>query len=644
MKKYNGFLTIFLLLTIFSHAQDFSTYGKITTEELNLKECSFDNEATAVILIDEAISTYNDENNLITNHHLRIKILKEKGIEYANISIPFYRTDDFEFISNVEGMVINSDNYGRAITQLLDRKSVFTKNISDRYGEVRFTFPSVKAGSIVEYQYQSTVKHYGGLGDWFFQKEIPVVLSKYLLYVPPRYEFAYQVLKSKSFDIKIDQDSRNGLVLFEMQNIPGLDDEPFMDARKDYLQRVTFQLSGYGASSFDRRKYMTSWNELTQQLMNSSDLGVQINKDLEGTGDFIKLVKLNTSQVEKMKLVYYYVRNNMVWNGYNSKYSAEGVKAAWNKKKGTSGDLNLILINLLKAAGVEVYPMLVSERYNGKVNTKYPFVDQFNTVYAAVFIEGKKYYLDATDKLTPPHIIPYNILNTTAFILNKKAGGLITIADESLQYRDVVSVMIVISPDEAIKGEVFVNSMDYARIRRLESYSGNNSKYIDENFKQSSASMTIDSFNIMNKDKDSLALQHKFIFIAPMEGTGDYKFIPLNLFSGFERNPFISDKRFSDINFGYKRSISVNTFIGLPSDYMVDALPKSIQLVNPDKSVVFKREIFKDETSGKIMSRIKMDFKKSHYAVAEYDDIKEFYKKMFEMLNEQIVIKKKPNP
>lgn len=644
MKKYNGFFTIFLLLTIFSHAQDFSTYGKITTEELNLKECFFDKEATAVILIDEAISTYNDENNLITNHHLRIKILKEKGIEYANISIPFYRTDDFEFISNVEGMVINSDNYGRAITQLLDRKSVFTKNISDRYGEVRFTFPSVKAGSIVEYQYQSTVKHYGGLGDWFFQKEIPVVLSKYLLYVPPRYEFAYQVLKSKSFDIKIDQDSQNGRVLFEMQNIPGLDDEPFMDARRDYLQRVTFQLSGYGASSFDKRKYMTSWNELTRQLMNSSDLGLQINKDLEGTGDFIKLVKLNTSQVEKMKLVYYYVRNNMVWNGYNSKYSAEGVKAAWNKKKGTSGDLNLILINLLKAAGVEVYPMLVSERYNGKVNTKYPFVDQFNTVYAAVFIEGKKYYLDATDKLTPPHIIPYNILNTTAFILNKKAGGLITIADESLQYRDVVSVMIVISPDEAIKGEVFVNSMDYARIRRLESYSGNSSKYIDENFKQSSASMTIDSFNVMNEDKDSLALQHKFIFIAPMEGTGDYKFIPLNLFSGFERNPFISDKRFSDINFGYKRSISVNTFIGLPSDYMVDALPKSIQLVNPDKSVVFKREIFKDETSGKIMSRIKMDFKKSHYAVAEYDDIKEFYKKMFEMLNEQIVIKKKPNP
>ena len=153
--------------------------------------------------------------------------------------------------------------------------------------------------------------------------------------------------------------------------------------------------------------------------------------------------------------------------------------------------------------------------------------------------------------------------------------------------------------------------------------------------------MTIDSFNVLNEDKDSLALQHKFTFATPMDGTGDYKFIPLNLFSGFESNPFISDKRFSDINFGYKRTISVNTFIGVPPDYIIDAIPKSIQLVNPDKNVLFIREIFKDEQSNKIISRIKMDFKKSHYTVAEYEDIKEFYKKMFEMLNEQIVLKKK---
>lgn len=636
IKSVLAFLaSITLTLTCFS--QDFPLYGKVTREELEMKECPFDKEAPAIVLIDEAVSMHSEDRNLITTRHLRIKILKESGIPYGDVKIHFYRKDDFEVISDVEGMVINADNSGNPVNQVLERKSVYKKNLDDRVGEMSFAFPSVKAGSIIEYKFKSTMKHYGGLEDWYFQREIPVAFSKYMLYIPPGLEFTYQVFKSSQLPIKVEPDAREGRIMFEMKNIPGLDDEPYMDARKDYIQRVIFQLSGYGNN---QRKYMTSWDAVTKELMSSQEFGFQINKDLSGTGDFIKLVKGNPSPVEKMRLVLDYVRKNMTWNGYNSKYSTEGVKSAWNKKKGTSGDMNLILINLLKAADLEVYPILVSERYHGKVNSEYPFVDQFNTVYAVVFVDGKKYYLDATDKLTPPHIIPYNVLNTTGFILGKKVGGLVYITDEALQYRDFITVIANVTPDEKITGQAFVNSSDYARIRRLERYYNDNTKYIDDNFKRR-PSINIDSFEILNRDVDSLALQHKFHFTAPVDGTGDYKFVPLNLFSGFEHNPFISEKRFSDINFSFKRTITVNTFVTLPDGYVPDALPKSIQLVNPDKSVVFIREIFTEASTNRITCRIRMDFKKSHYTSDEYGEIREFYKKMFELLNEQIVLKKK---
>ena len=36
-----------------------------------------------------------------------------------------------------------------------------------------------------------------------------------------------------------------------MNNIPGLVDEPYMDARSDYLQKVIFQLSGFVTKRFD---------------------------------------------------------------------------------------------------------------------------------------------------------------------------------------------------------------------------------------------------------------------------------------------------------------------------------------------------------------------------------------------------------
>ncbi len=69
---------------------EFETWGQLSQEERDLKVCAFDSEAVAIVLIDEAVSDHNDERHLITYRHIRIKILKEKGLEYGNIVIPFY--------------------------------------------------------------------------------------------------------------------------------------------------------------------------------------------------------------------------------------------------------------------------------------------------------------------------------------------------------------------------------------------------------------------------------------------------------------------------------------------------------------------------------------------------------------------------
>src|SRR4029078_12938433 len=129
---------------------------------------------------------------------------------------------------------------------------------------------------------------------------------------------------------------------------------------------------------------------------------------------------------------------NMRWNNLYSKYAIDGVKGAWKKKTGTSGDINLLLVNLLKEVQLDAYPMLVSERFHGKVKTDYPFMDQFNSVFACVEIGKRKYYLDATDKLTPPHLAPSGILNTTAFLVKRKTGELINITDDSSEYKEQI--------------------------------------------------------------------------------------------------------------------------------------------------------------------------------------------------------------
>lgn len=638
----NVLLTVLpLLCCITVWAQpEFETWGKLTEEERNMKVCAFDTEADAIVLIDEAVSDYNDERNLITYRHIRIKILKEKGLDQANIAITYYVKNDFETVDDIEGMAFNFDASGAQTIVGLERKSIFTEASNELRHRKKFTFPGVKAGSIIEYKYRSTMKNYWGLEDWQFQQELPVVLSKFTLAIPPNYEFAYMVHKSEQLPITIKPDSRDGKIFFEMRNIPGLRDEPYMDARKDYLQMVTFQLSGHGGSGFGRQKYMTSWDEVTRELNTASYFGAQVGKNISGTEAFIEQMKALNSPLEKMKRVYNYTRNYMSWNGYNGYSTMEGVKTAWSKKSGNITDVNIILLNLLKESGLEAYPMLVSERQHGKVSTQYPFVDQFNATYAVVLIDDKKYFLDATDQFGQPDMIPFSILNTTGFIVNRKKGGIINITDESLQFKENLTVSLKIDAGNTMSGDAYVNSMYYARTNRLRSWKRGRERYLN-GFRKPGSSLIIDSVEIKNEDQDSLPLSQHIRFKGQATVTGDYIFVPVNLFSGFETNPFLAANRFSDINFGYRQNISFSTYIEIPEGYTSDVLPKSLQLVNADKTVIFIREIFNDANTNKILARIRIEFKKSLYSVDEYGELKEFYKKMFDMLNEQIVFKKK---
>ena len=87
--------------------------------------------------------------------------------------------------------------------------------------------------------------------------------------------------------------------------------------------------------------------------------------------------------------------------------------------------------------------------------------------------------------------------------------------------------------------------------------------------------------------------------------------------------------------------IILNNVVHLPAGYAVDALPKNVRLINADKTVNFTREIYYSAENSQLIARIKIDFSKSQYGSDEYPDVKEFFKKMSDLLNEQVVLKKK---
>lgn len=627
-----------LLLSAFSlfAQKEIPPFGSFDSEDISLTQCDFDKEADAIILFDVANSNYGAESNLITTRRIRLKILKEKGIERANIEIPYYIRDDFGEVTNIEAVSYTQENNVR-VTKPFDKKTIFKQKINDRWSLVKFTLPSVRVGTIIEYEYETDTK--GGLDDWFFQSDIPVKLSRYSLTVPPLAEFAYEIHKASNIPVKIISDKKSGNISFEMNNIAGLRYEPYMDASRDYLQHVKFQLAAYVNAYGGKINYITTWKEAASELLDAYYFGKQLNKDLPGSKEIVEKANAFSTLYSKVNFLYEYVKNNFTWNKMTSITASDGIKGAWENRKGTSGEINLILINLLKQADMEVHPLLVSERDHGKVNTKSPILDQFNKVAAYVLINDRKFVLDATNATTPANIIPFSLLNTNAFVVNSKNPEIITLTDNTKSSTNFITINSIINNDGLVDGHASVNSYEYAKVNRLDDFRKDKEKFRHDYFESDYPEIKIDSFKVSNTNADSLAFEQQFDFTIPAAESGDYKLINVNLFNGLEKNQFTLDNRFTDVDFGCMRSTVINEDFELPSNLKTEEIPKNVQLVMPDKSISFIRMVSLNENILSVQMSFKI--KQTIYTVADYPTLKEFFKKMHALLSEQIVLSQK---
>lgn len=610
-------------------------FGVMTQDQIEYKECAFDKSADAVIFFDKATTNYDDDYYLLTDRRIRFKILKESGIQRANIVIPFYSGEKFEFLRNIEAIVLTPEGDGFNESRL-DKKSIYVKEVNRYYSTISFALPNVKKGSIIEYAYTSVQKSYAGLQNWYFQTDIPILLSSYYLQVLPNVEFAYSVRKKSYLPVTIKPFPQTGSTLFEMSNIPGLRDEAFCPSEKDFLQRVDFQFSGNFSRTGYFQKSSTNWKEFNKDFLDEKMFAGQLNKKI--SNDFIKTAAIETaSNSEKIKQIFDYVKTNVTWDEYYSKYSSDGIKDVWEKKKGNSAEVNFILINLLRSANIEAYPLLVSERHHGRVDTTYPFKDQFNTVVALVLSEGRVYVLDAKDHKTPYSMIPYSLLNTIGFAVDKKISGFVYLRTPAKSDKTIM-LEGIIDPSGVNRIKVNEYYKEYARVDKTVEYKSSKDRY-EASFKKANDFLKIDSFSVDGADTDNTPLQHQYTGSYAIEQSGDYYLLHYNLFTGLKKNPFTTDHRFTKIDFGYR---SLNSFEGtfqLPDNLLIESLPKEVTEYSRDRSMFVSRKIEKKE--NKIFISVTLNLNKSEYNAEEYIVVKEFFSKAIDVLSEPVLLKAK---
>jgi len=641
-----------ILFSIFLFAQknknkdpNLPPFGQVEKTDLEMKQCDFDDKAEAMVMLDDGQMEWIDGRGVVLTRRVRIKILNDKGLDWANVHLSYKSERNAQEITSLDAQTYNLDVGGNIAVTKVDKKLIYDKKINKKYSEKVFTFPEVKVGSIVEYKF----KHIGvGMMDWHFQKSIPVAYSHFVIDFPNELEVNVTPYVNRSFDQKKDEQSTRTVRTYSMSKVPAFRDEPFIINKDFYMDRLETKVVAFNYSNGRRENFAVSWVEVIKFLMEDEDFGFQLKKNIPRTADLDASLKSVTDPYQKMKIIYKYVQTNMQWNEYYGIWASDGVKAAWKDKKGTTGEINLILVNLLKDADLIAHPVLVSTRQNGVVNTGDPGTQidpgfrQFDKVMAYVEIGKNVYVLDATEKDLPPDLIPPDVAGTEGLVIEKidtYDWGWRTLWKDELAAKSFTQVVGAIDQSGNMSGEATITSVDYARLNRLPVAKKGKDKYIEQYVTSSNAGMKVDDVTFENVDTDTLPLIQKIKFNEPLTSSGDYKYFSINILSGLEKNPFVADNRYSDVFFGYNQNYMIVGTFTLPDGYEVETLPKNLRMIMPDTSISISRT---SQVSGNVlMARLALEFKKPVYPASEYPEMHEFYKQLFEVLNEQFVIRKK---
>ena len=654
MQKYLLFLLAFNLSLTVSFSQKNKIplpemeWGKVAPSDLRMKVWATDSTAEAAILGDFGQMTMvegRDRLNLQFRRHFRLKILNKKAFDQANIRIVFYTKDDYEGIKSIRAQTILPD--GSKIP--VDRKNMVKEKLDDKYSVQKFTFPAVTEGAILEYEMEMVSQNLFQLKEWEFQRDIPTRFSFLNLDLESR--FSYQYLfqgKSnlKTTDVVYEKDDNGNPsrmhASFYVLDLPAIKEEAFVSTTDNYTTKIKFQLSEYYDHVGSKNKVMPTWEKTAPELLDEDKLGKMYLKKsrFDLVWEKVKpLIGATDSVMQKINILYDWVNENVEWNDKLRFMADVSPNELMKKRRGSSAEINLTLIALLREAGVEANPVLLSTRENGLPYMDYPFLDQFNHVVGHVNLDGKVLLLDCGNALRPPGILRQSALNGRGWLLKKKDFGWLTIT--APPSTEIASANLELTEDGKLKGSIkYQYKGNVAAEKRGETNGDESGKDLKAAFAKKFPDWNIDSVTYKNlKDAHESLEENLFLTINNAAQINDnlLYFKPI-LHSNWEVNPFKNPQRFYPVEFPYPTSEQFVLNVKIPKGYKVEELPKAINLVVPPEDARF--QYFISEKEGVIGLMVKISVKKTNYPADEYPFLKRFFDDIAAKLNEQIVLKK----
>jgi hypothetical protein len=602
-------LCLFAILSIAQKAP--TAFGRISPEDFNNDRYP---GATSVVLFDVA-SLYYDEFPYF-ERHIRVRINTREGFEkWGNYELG----DRYVKMKKIRAATYYLED-GVVVATELDSDNVIRDRTSN---EKIFALPNLRERCIIELSYAVTYLR-SPRPEWFIQSDVPVVWSEYILGgVRPLTALIVGAISPVIFDPKYKVYQKRWV----FTNVMPFVAEPRMAPAQDYYACIQFYSVDH---SWDLvSKFYRDYHFVKHQTLP--------NKQLRRTAE--ELTQGMIDDLSKVKAVTAYCKKAYTWNGVKDYFSDEYSEII-ERKKGSSGDLNLLLWKMLHELGYKADLVLLKTHSNGQVIKDVPSMYQFNYLVLKLKIGEVDYFLDVTDPLLPFGVLPIDCMAVDGLEIAPDSFNWIRLEPPTLD-KITVNARLKIGEDLLLKGRVTVMSEGYEALKRRKAYQTEGEKKFTSSFSPGLTKWEIDSLKFGNQEKLDQPFQEMYFGSI----TNQIQETPERVYV----DPFISlvsrENIWKDENRNYPVDMLVPqekllvVTLTLPEGYRIESVPQSKTISMPSHSIACS---FKTLQSNNILVvSYQFVMSKSRFEKHEYSELREFFNQVLAQQSEPIVLLKK---
>ena len=560
-------------------------FQPVSPDELKMTSEPLAPGAPAIILYRQV----DRDDNGHTSHednYIRIKILTEEGRKYANVEIPFTKGGDD--VVHLHARTIRPDGTVAEFDGKVFEKTI-VKARGLKFVAKTFTLPDVQVGSILEYFFTYDFKEYALYeSNWILSQELFTKAAKFSL---KPYQGSFEDPFTVSWRPRLPPETAppqvgaDHIVRMEAHNIAAFQVEDFMPPENELKSRVDFV---YSDETFepDADKY---WKKVGKKLNAQVEGFVGKRKAMEDAVAQIVApsdpaevkVRKIYDRVQQIRNTSYELRKTDQEEKREKEKAPANVEDVWKRGYASGYDLNWLFLGLVRAAGLEAYPVFLSDRRNYFFSPKSMDRRKLDSTVVLVKLNGEDAYFDPGAAFTPFGLLEWPETGVMGLRLDKDGGTWIQStlppsSDSQIQRKATLQI----SETGDLQGKVTVTytGLEAMSRRREELHVDDveRKKFLEEQVKEYiPAAVELDLTNQPDWKSSSQPLVAEFSLKIPgwVSGAGRRALFPVGIFGASEKHIFEHTNRVHPLYFEYPRERVDDITIDLPLGWQVQTVP-----------------------------------------------------------------------